>query len=42
MLKPPEVEENAAASTQGPLAPADLERIVHIYRNNDFIVRNRA
>lgn len=42
MLNPPEVEENAAASDRGPLVPADLDRIVQIYRNNDFFVRKRA
>ena len=41
MLRPEEVEEDADASRLGPLAPADLERIVDVYRNNDFFVRRR-
>jgi aryl-alcohol dehydrogenase-like predicted oxidoreductase len=39
MLRASEVDENAAASDLGPLAAADLERIVEVYRNTDFFVR---
>jgi len=41
MLRASEADENAAASDLGPLAAADLERIVKVYRNNDFFVRGR-
>ena len=41
MMRASEVDENVAASELGPLADADLARIVDVYRNNDFFVRKR-
>jgi aryl-alcohol dehydrogenase-like predicted oxidoreductase/nucleoside-diphosphate-sugar epimerase len=38
MLRPEEVDENAAASDQGPLAPADLAAIRDVYSRSEFAV----
>lgn len=38
ILGPDEVDENAAASTQGPLSPEDMASVLAIHRHNEFFV----